>query len=669
MAAPTITTGILTGGTNSHATSAEEVNGVATDFVTEGIVGTLTNTSGVAPMTGGFAVNASGTPDTNINISTGVAYVTATPTSQNSQNLRIKCTVTGTLTISANASGSTKYDWIYISVSATNAANPSSAADNVATIVASRSTSASTDDGTPPAYGYPIAVVTVANGFSTITNSNIRDIRTNTNVTLGSSGSSTGWLDLGYTPNTVTDNGNGSYSWVFNSVDLTSTVSEGTRLKVTRVSAAPTQCTSLNGTTQYYSKTSPAGMTFTDDFVVSAWVKLTSYNGTQQTMVSRYNGTSGWEFYISASGQVGLIGYNAGSGNNSFVQSYQSIPLNKWVHVAAQLDMSTFTATTTTSYVMIGGFDVPATVTRSGTNPTSLINNVGNLEIGGRNGGTLPFTGKISQVAIYSAKVTQATVRASRNQTLVGTETSLISAYSFNNTINDLNVSNANNLTANGAAVATNADSPFSLSSAGVPTGTTDYAIVTSKTFSTNTTLTVQVPEGNTITTSSSGISAVAYSTHKVPYGFIAQRGKWQITEIRRTSITKAAATASTWYNTGTATGDFGLITIPVGEWILSHTTEVYVSSNTSGPISGLVTLSTTNSTETNPEFTAAVAGRGTISGSFAMETSVSKSASLSLSAQTIFYRNFETLDANNGSIQLQASTANSNITAECAYV
>lgn len=182
MAAPVITTGILTGGSNSHTTSSEEVNGLATDLVSEGVVGTITNTSGVSPATGSFAVNATATPDANINISTGVAYVTGTPTSQNSQTLRVKCSTTGTLAISANSSGSTKYDWIYIKLDATKMANPAVGADDVATIVASRSTSASADDGTPPTYGYPIAVVTVSNGFSTITNGNIRDIRTATSA-------------------------------------------------------------------------------------------------------------------------------------------------------------------------------------------------------------------------------------------------------------------------------------------------------------------------------------------------------------------------------------------------------------------------------------------------------------------------------------------------------
>ena len=319
-------------------------------------------------------------------------------------------------------------------------------------------------------------------------------------------------------PNTVTALGNRSYTCVFNSVDLTSTISNGMRLKLQRTVAAPTQSTSLNGTTQYYSKTSPAGMTFTNNFVVSAWVKLSSYAA--GGIASRYNGT-GWIFNVNASGQVVLNGYATVGTNISSVTSYQSIPLNKWVHVAAQLDMSTFTATTTTSYIMIDGVDVPASVSRGGTNPTSLIQG-GNLEIGSYNAGGF-FPGKIAQVAIYNAKVTQATIQGSISQTLSGSETSLISAYSFNNSINDLNA-NANNLTANGSAVATNADSPFAQ---GATAGSLEYGIVTGISFSTNTTLTVQVPEGSALPTSG-GVSAVSYSTQENPYG-CPSKSKFQI--------------------------------------------------------------------------------------------------------------------------------------------
>jgi hypothetical protein len=344
------------------------------------------------------------------------------------------------------------------------------------------------------------------------------------------------------TVSSVTANGNRSYTINFAS-DYSTTLSPGMRLKTTRTVAAPTQCTSLNGTTQYYSKSSPSGMTFTDDFTVSAWIKVSSY--ATGIIASRYNGTSGWQFYLNASGQLFLMGLNAGAANTSYVNSYQSVPLNKWVHVSAQLDMSTFTATTTTSYVMIDGVNVPALVTRTGTNPTALIQ-AGDLQIGAANGAATFFPGKIAQVAIYSAKVTQATILASMNQTLTGSETSLVSAYTFNNSINDLSA-NANNLTAQGSAVATNADSPFGYQAGGTISSTLDYAIITNIA---TTAVTVQVPEGCTIPTTG-GVAGVSYSTVKTPYGFPGDKSKWNILTIIKTDHNNGASTADVYYNVG----------------------------------------------------------------------------------------------------------------------
>ena len=333
-------------------------------------------------------------------------------------------------------------------------------------------------------------------------------------LTVSGAATSQGWSALGQVPNTVTPNGNRNFDLVFNGVDLTSTLTQGMKLQIARTAASPNQCTSLNGSTQYYSKASPNKLTFTDDFVVSAWVKLSAYSSTDMIIASRYNGTSGWQLLVNSTGQVKLSGFSGGAANESGVISFASLPLNKWVHVAAQLDMSTFTATTTTSYVMFDGLDVPAVVSRGGTNPTSLTQ-AGNLEIGTRNGGLLPFSGKIAQVAIYNAKVTQATIRASMDRGLVGTETSLASAYSFSNSIADLNTTTPNDLTANGSAVATNADSPFG--NGGVST-TLEYAEINSAVFSTNTTVNVRVSDACQIP-SSGGVASVNYSTQSNPYG------------------------------------------------------------------------------------------------------------------------------------------------------
>jgi hypothetical protein len=79
-------------------------------------------------------------------------------------------------------------------------------------------------------------------------------------------------------------------------------------------------------------------MTFTDDFTVSAWVKLESY--TRGGIIARRNGdTEGWSLAINASGQILFEGLRIAANNVSAV-SYQSVPLNKWVHVAGSMDMS-----------------------------------------------------------------------------------------------------------------------------------------------------------------------------------------------------------------------------------------------------------------------------------------------------------------------------------------
>lgn len=397
----------------------------------------------------------------------------------------------------------------------------------------------------------------------------------------------TGWTPLAVAPNTITDNGNHSYTMVFNSVDETPTLSPGMRLRTTRTAPAPNQCATFNGSTQFYSKSTPNKLTFTDDFVVSAWIKIPSY--INESIVSRFNGTSGWDFQLTVTGQVALIGYNAGGSNLSYILSTASVPLNKWVHIVAQLDMSGFTNTPTTSYIMIDGVDVFTSCLRGGSNPTALVQ-AGNLEIGSRNGGTLPFMGEIAQVAIYNAKVSEATVSLTRNQGLVGTETSLASAYSFNNTITDLNTTTPNDLTANGSIVATTADSPFGGQGNGSISTTLDYAIVQSIVFSTNTTMIVQVPEGCTIPTTS-GISALAYSGLRVPYGMPAQKTKWTIQGVFFTDTGNVNVNS---ISVAQLIPGFS-ITAPVGEWDFSEQSLVLVGTASAGTICFNVFCNTTS--------------------------------------------------------------------------
>jgi len=359
---------------------------------------------------------------------------------------------------------------------------------------------------------------------------------------LGSPVISTGYSDLNSNPNTVTYNGNRSYDLVFNSINHTGVLGNGMRLQLTRTVAAPTRCTLLNGTSQYFNRTSTInGMTATDDISAGVWMKLTSYKAC--TIFSRYNGTSGWKLSLNADGTVYFIGYNGGSSNFSLVQSYPAVPLGRWVHVLPQLDMSAFTLSATTSYILFDGVEVVSQVARGGTNPTAFIQ-AGNLEVGSENGGSFNFPGKIAQIFI-GPKITQANGRALMSQGITAaliTANSIVSAYSFDNSLNDLNTTNANNLTAQGSATATNADSPFGTQENGLISSTLEYAIIQNVSFSTNTTLTVQVPEGCMLPTSG-GISKVSYSNVAEPFGMPVKPEKWTLMYLNGNSLTTTSST------------------------------------------------------------------------------------------------------------------------------
>ena len=150
------------------------------------------------------------------------------------------------------------------------------------------------------------------------------DTATFDSITVSGTATSQGWTALGDVPDTVTYNGNRNYDLVFNGVDHTGTLSSGMKLQLARTVAAPTKCADLEASSsQYFRKSSPSGMAFTDDFVVSAWVKLESYGST--TIASRFDGSSGWIFQITSAGQIILSGHNGGAGNVSQVLSYASV--------------------------------------------------------------------------------------------------------------------------------------------------------------------------------------------------------------------------------------------------------------------------------------------------------------------------------------------------------
>jgi hypothetical protein len=168
---------VIQSGTNNYLTPAEHLNGVATDFAVAGAIGTITSTSGVAPTTGSFAVNAQGSPNMTVAVSSGQAYVSATPTGGSAQKIRVTSDASENVTIAANSTGGTRYDFVYIKVDADKLNNPAVTGLDVVTLITQRSTTEGTDSNGAPSNSLLLAVVTVANGAASIANSVISDRR------------------------------------------------------------------------------------------------------------------------------------------------------------------------------------------------------------------------------------------------------------------------------------------------------------------------------------------------------------------------------------------------------------------------------------------------------------------------------------------------------------
>jgi len=581
-------TSILTGGTNNHTTTSEEANSLATDFISNGIIGTIGNTNSVAPMTGGFAVNAQGTPDMTVAVTAGAAYVAGTPSGQGSQEFRVRLSANENVTISANSSGSTKYDWVYIKIDPTAAANPNLAGDDVSSLVVSRSTSNSADNGTPPTYGYLIAVVTVANGASSITNGSIRDVRVRSEITANSSAVSTGWV-TGTLPaiSNVVANGNRSYTLTHAS-SIASVVSAGMRRRFTRTVAANTYMGgAFNGSSHYFTKTTPSGTlgTVTNNFTIEACYQPDLYPAARDYIGGRSDSTPNNAFgmFVEPSGQVGVAVFNAGVANYRSVITYQSLPLNKKTHIAASW-------TGGTVVIYFDGISVPvAAAVTGGTAPTTA-GTGGDFSIGRLGAFNNSYaSGYISNVAVFDAVLSATTIKNHSTIKLLGSETNCIGAWALDNAATDQS-SAGNNLTATGGVGYTNI-SPFG--NGGI-SSTLEYGL-TMSVSSDGLTEVVQCPEGCALPDGSSTITASAYSSMANPYGWVSDKGRWQVASITR-AFTLFTPTSGTAYNYSSVQ-----LSIPIGSWVVEHreTMRIGVSSGGGNYANGASWLATTAASAT----------------------------------------------------------------------
>lgn len=443
-------------------------------------------------------------------------------------------------------------------------------------------------------------------------------------ITSFDSNAKKGWITGGL-PNvsSVTYNGNGSYDITFAS-SVASILPVHAKLRTTRGTPTSTQCADIEAdSSQYALKSSPTGYSVTDDITIECRIKLESYNG--GIIFGRCDASvnNGFLLYINTTGQVELVAFNGGNGNYSLTRSVQSIPLNKWVHIAATLDMSTFT--TTASQIYIDGISVPNLVARAGTNPTSFVN-TGDLAIGrAGSSATSYFDGKLSDIRMWSIVRNVTQIRSNMNQQLVGNETGLIGYYKLNGDFNDYQTnSTANNMSPQNSLLATNADSPSSTDSNGTPNGVNDFAVVMKVSGAV---ATVQVPSGCSIPTSGS-VSSVDYSTDSSPFGFPKDTQRWSVELVSNLLQIQSSPVANTWYN-------FLRMTIPVGFWSeIGYDMTLASDRAGAGTCDIGSTLSTSSSSPTNSLFTS----RMVVSNTTSLQSRLSSKDRLFIPTATDFY-------------------------------
>ena len=384
-----------------------------------------------------------------------------------------------------------------------------------------------------------------------------------------------GWTNQTPAISAVVANGNRSYTLTHAS-SIASVVSPGMRRRFTRTVAANTYMGgAFNGSSHYFTKTTPSGTlgTVTNNFTIEAYVQPTSY--ASGAICARADATPNNQFYLSmeATGQIRVAVANGGAANVRYLDTYQSIPLNKKTHIAVS-----WTSGTVVMY--FDGVSVPVNAAVTGGTAPTTAGTGGDFSIGRRGGyAGQYFPGYISNVAVFDAVLSATTIKNHSTIKLLGSETNCIGAWALDNAATDQS-SAGNNLTATGGVGYTNI-SPFGNN--GV-SSTLEYGL-TMSVSSDGLTEVVQCPEGCALPTTG-GITASAYSSMANPYGWVSDKGRWVVATVGNTSEAVTISGINGWY------GSNHKITVPIGTWELSYSGVVAQNSSVSGIRSAFYTLS-----------------------------------------------------------------------------
>ena len=209
----------------STANTDDSLMHIATDALTEGVADLEA---------GDFLVSQNGTPNKSVNVAAGVAYVPNETFVKNTGVLkfwRAQSSATVNVAIADNASGNPRIDIICVKIDDA-AATSVRGAGSVSVVVVAGTPGASPAVPATPADHYKLAEVAVANGFTSITNANITDLRKGVGIRKIISS----WETLNYTF-VYTSADDPTYTMTVASTDVTGYIWVGMKIRIKQAGA------------------------------------------------------------------------------------------------------------------------------------------------------------------------------------------------------------------------------------------------------------------------------------------------------------------------------------------------------------------------------------------------------------------------------------------------
>ena len=448
-----------------------------------------------------------------------------------------------------------------------------------------------------------------------------------------------GWFNTNQTFTYTGNNGNKEYTGTF-PADMTSILSPGTKLKMSRSTTPPTQCmTFAKSSSQYATKASPAGLSFTTAYTCEAFIYMNSSPTTNQGIISRYDGTNGFLLWLDNTGRV-----NLSAGSATIQTSQQSLTIMRWHHIAATFSSGTFN-------IYINGALVPSSKQGSATTVTQA----GSLQLGALNSAAY-FDGYISEARIWSVAQSQSAIQSNMNISLTGSEANLVALFQGNGNFND-KTTNANNLTATNGAIATQASNPMN---------SVEYAIVTKVGAYSGGVTPITLFTGTDYNIPNQVLNNAQYSTQRTPQGFPASSGRWAVTMIINSSQDKNSGLARYVLQNPNGVS----LLAPTGAWkVKSQITGLMTSSVAQAFNNVLVGVSTSNTIDTTNNYPLSklfALSAGTPSNIEWDAPTMSIEDTLEFSSQTNLYM---LVGSGSPNISLIRIAAGSSLTLECAYL